>query len=134
MAGDDDDDDPPDPATTETVDAANPRSVRRQRRRAEFREDQRGDFWRKVLADPVGRMVLWEVLADCGIHENRFECSPTGFPQPEATWFQLGRKDVGERIYRTLLRHDRLAVAAMHDEWDTQWQSQKARTPKKRDD
>lgn len=64
---------------------------------------QREIFWRSVLADPVGRRELWNIL---GVEAHAFEvklaCGPNGFPQGEATWLALGEQMLGQRIYQTL--------------------------------
>src|SRR5665213_3558748 len=113
-----DDDEPEVEPVDETPDATDPESQKRVRRRSKKHDDERAEFWKRTLADPVGRLVLWELFRDYGVFGHRFAASPAGFPNPEATWFHLGQKDIGERLYRTLLRHDRLAVCAMHDEHD----------------
>ena len=120
-----DDDEPEVEPVDETPDATDPESQKRAIRRRKKQDDERAEFWKRTLADPVGRLVLWELFRECGVFEHRFAASPAGFPNPEATWFHLGQKDIGERLYRTLLRHDRLAVCAMHDEHDPDWQKPK---------
>lgn len=98
----------------ETPDASDPKSVKRQRQKAKLKDDQRADFWKRTLADPVGRLVIWELLQGCGMFETKFAASPTGFPDMAATWFYLGGKNIGERLYRTLLRIDHGSVYQMH--------------------
>jgi hypothetical protein len=105
----------------ETPDASNPESMRRQRRKVRRIEDRRADFWKRVMADPDGRLVIWELLEKCGVYQNRFGTTPSGFPAPDVTWFHLGQKDIGDHLYKMLLRVDRAAVALMHDEHDPEF-------------
>lgn len=127
------DEEQPDPVD-ETPNAADPLSQERQKRRFKQREDRRADFWRRCLADPDGRMVLWDFFIDCGVFEQRFAASPAGFPVSEGTWFHLGQKDVGERLYKTLLKHDRLAICQMHDEHDPAFAKPKPQRSMKAED
>lgn len=77
-------------------------------------------FWRACLGTPVGRRVLWDLLANqCHIFEDRFGVGPTGFPNEIATWFHAGERSVGLRTYRTLLRIDLEGVQLMHREHDS---------------
>lgn len=109
------------PALDDTPDATDPEAQKRAIRRRKKAEDERAEFWKRCLADPVGRMVLWEFFTDCGALGTTFAATPAGFPDPTATWFYLGRKDVGQRLYQTLMRHDRMAIALMHEEHDPLW-------------
>lgn len=124
---------PDDAPAEDRPNAADPRSQERARRRAKEREDKRATFWRGVLADPIGRMVLWELFRDAGLFETRFAATPNGFPDPQATWFYGGRKDMAERLYRTLMRHDQQAIALIHAEHDPAWQQAKPARVTRRD-
>lgn len=112
-------------AVDETPDAADPVSIKRVRQRRKFEEDLRGDFWRRVLAEPIGRQVMWEIIVGCGTFENRFQTGPTGFPIAEETWFHLGRKNIGEGIREILEKADRMAVFTMFEEHKADWQKPK---------
>lgn len=101
-----------------TPDAADPQAIAEAKRKSKFKLDQRSDFWRRTMADPIGRMVVWELLLAAGTFTERFAYTPAGFPSPEATWFHAGEQAYGQRIYRTLLKVDVNAVALMHREHD----------------
>ena len=105
-------------ASASMPNAADPVKITRARQRAEFRVDQRADFWKKVLSDPSGRMVMWEVLAGMHTFEDRFATTPAGFPCPEATWFQAGEKAAGWRLYDALRKAAFEEVQQMHIELD----------------
>lgn len=83
--------------------AADESALAAQRSRNRSYAKQRKAFWRGVLADPVGRRELWNIL---GVEAHAFEvklaCGPNGFPQGEATWLALGEQMLGQRIYQTL--------------------------------
>lgn len=106
------------PAVDETPNAADPASMRQQKRKAKLKEDHRAAFWKRSLADPAGRLVIWELLQACGAFATRFGTTPAGFPSTEQTWFHLGERAIGERLYRTLLKIDQPAVYVMHQEHD----------------
>ena len=73
---------------------------------------------REILGSEPGRRFLWRILTEARAFDNPFAVGPNGFPQPEATWFQAGVKDLGQRLYLTWLRISPEAVAAMHREND----------------
>lgn len=101
---------------TETVNAAEPRSIKRARTRAKLREEEAADFWRRALGSEVGRRELWGVLQSAHAFEERFACGPNGFPQPEATWFEAGQQALGFRLYLSWVRLDPSGVALMMQE------------------
>lgn len=106
-APDDEDDEGSDGAPQSDADAmpsaADEAGLARARQRNESYAKQRENFWRGVLADPVGRRELWAIL---GIEAHAFEvklaCGPNGFPQTEATWLALGEQMLGQRMFQTL--------------------------------
>ena len=68
---------------------------------------QREEFWKRVLADPVGRSELWAIIGiEAHAFETKFACGPNGFPQPEATWVAHGEQKLGERLFQTLQQID----------------------------
>lgn len=108
--------------------AADESQVREARHQSRKRKDQKGDFWKACLATPIGRQEIWELLTvRCHTFENRFACGPNGFPQPEATWFQAGEKNVGSEFYQDLLFMDRNGVMAMHEQCDPRYAKPKRR-------
>lgn len=113
-----------------TVDAGSARGVRSRKREIDRERREGDDFWRRMLNDPIGRRELWRMLADLHTFEVRFACGPNGFPQPEATWFQLAEYAYGQRLYLSWSRIDRAAVFMMHDEHDPRFAKPKA--PRKR--
>lgn len=83
--------------------AADPKAVREQRRRKDLADKERIRFWQGVLADPVGRRELWQLIGvEAHAFEQRFGCSPNGFPDQQATWFHLGEQMLGQRVYDSL--------------------------------
>lgn len=99
--------------------AADPQALRDQRRRKALADKERARFWKGVLADPVGRRELWQIIGVEGhAFEQRFGCSPNGFPDQQATWFHLGEQMLGQRLYQSLALLDRPGVFLMQDEHD----------------
>lgn len=99
--------------------AADESALAAQRSRNRSYARQREAFWRGVLADPVGRREIWNIL---GFEAHGFEvklaCGPNGFPQSEATWMALGEQLLGQRIYQTLQTLDFEGAFLMLSEHD----------------
>ena len=113
-------DDAPEAEPINTIpNAADAQGIARARQVSRFKGDQRGDFWRKTMADKVGRMVMWELLTSMGTFTDRFASTPAGFECRDATMFQAGEKATGQRLYSTLMLHDHAAVYLMHTEHDS---------------
>jgi hypothetical protein len=136
------DDDPPSdiedddgtlPTGESTVDAANQTTAKRQRVKALKDWEQAREFWSRSLRDPVGGRILWNMLRDLHTFEDElFACGPNGFPNPGATDHARGQRDFGLRLYRTLVKFDREAVFALHDQFDPMFTRPKtARKPQR---
>lgn len=113
---------------TKIPNAADPVKIARARQRADFRTDQRADFWKKVMSEPLGRMVLWEVLSGMHTFEDRFAATPAGFPHEQATWFNAGEKAAGWRLYDALRKAAFEEVHLMHIENDPYFADTKKKT------
>lgn len=102
-------------------DAGDPATIKRRTRKLEFQQQQAADFWKRVFASEVGRREMWNILQACHTFETKFACGPTGFPQPEATWFHAGEASIGERLFHSWSRIDRDGVWRMLDEHDARY-------------
>lgn len=118
-------------ASSRVPNAADPVRIERARQRADFREDQRADFWKKTLSTELGRQVMWEVLQGMHTFEERFAATPSGFPDPNASWFQAGEKAAGWRLYDAMRKAALEEVWLMHEECDSYFQAQKKTRRKK---
>lgn len=98
--------------------AANPAAVRRRVTRTKLQAKEGAAWWRQALSTKPGRRELYLILQTARAFETPFACGPTGFPQPEATWFQAGMHDLGQRLFLSWQRIDRDAVYLMLDEND----------------
>lgn len=129
MIDDDDQSDNPQgellPAEQPTVDAGTRKGVRQQKFNAKRLALQGEEFWRKVLADPVGRREVWGLLTAGHAFDTQFACGPNGFPQVEATWFKAGEQAFALRFYHTLCKIDHANVFLMHDEHDARFARRK---------
>lgn len=112
------DEEPEDEPLPETTNLTDPASVRRSRDRAKREEQERHSLWRSILANKVGRREVWRLLMEARTFNTDFACGPNGFPQPEATWHNLGRQQWGLRLYQDLLVIDHAGVALVHQEND----------------
>ena len=54
-----------------------------------------------LMENPLFREWLMEQLVALGTFENAFGNSPTGFPDPLATWFKAGMKSAGWSLWET---------------------------------
>jgi hypothetical protein len=113
-----DEDDLDQPTETSADDAGDESSVARKREVTRLAKENERSFWKRALADPVGRKALWDLLTSLGTFEDKFGVGPNGFPNVESTWCAYGQKSFGLRFYRTLMLADRAAVGSMHDECD----------------
>ncbi len=118
MSDEDDLDEAGAQALPETDDAGNAESVRRKRELGKLAKENERNFWKRSLADPVGRKALWELLTSLGTFEDKYGVGPNGFPNVESTWAAYGQRSFGLRFYRTLMLADRAGIALMHDECD----------------
>lgn len=93
--------DEPDLPDEEELDAdeiAERERVRQESEKRQHREEAKL-FWTQVFAHPIGRREMWGVLQSAHAFEERFACSPTGFPDPNATWFHAGEQALGLRLF-----------------------------------
>ena len=87
-------------------------------------------FWKQVFAHPIGRREMWSILHSGHAFETRFACSPSGFGQPEATWFHAGEQDFALRLFMSWQVLDPEGVLVMQREHDARFK--KPERPKKR--
>lgn len=104
-----------------TIDAGNPRAVKKRRQDVEDEQREIDLFWASLMKLPLGRKIMWGLLRDCGTFDASFQCGPNGFPQPDATWFKAGQKAVGEGLYLKLSVVAREDTLRMHDEYDSRF-------------
>lgn len=99
--------------------AADETALAAQRSRNRSYAKQREAFWRALLADPVGRAEIWNIIGvEAHAFETRFGCGPNGFPQTEATWAAYGEQMLGQRLYQTLQTLDFEGAFLMLSEHD----------------
>ena len=118
------DSDPPDG----TVNLASTESLRRTQDRILREQKEQAAFWQAVLGNRIGRREIWRLVADPQwghAFERPFAVGPNGFPQPEATWFQAGAKDLGMRLYHELMRIDPEGTLVMLKEHEPSFQKPK---------
>jgi hypothetical protein len=114
-----DPDDEPDPSEIETVNLADPKSVRRARNRQRREIQENEALWRAILDQKAGRREIWRLLVLEGRALNtEFAAGPVGFPDPNATFYSLGRQQFALKLYHELLRIDPEGIRRMHEELD----------------
>jgi hypothetical protein len=100
------------------VDAGDPAAHRKRLTKAALRHRDIQRFWQGIFADPVGRAEMWQILQQLGTFDDRFGIGPTGFPQPEASWFHMGQRSYGLRLFQSWGALAREGVLLMQDEHD----------------
>lgn len=110
--------------------ASGKKPAERKHRRIARERAESDKFWRDCLSTPVGRREIWGLLMSGGLLENAFACGPTGFPQPDATMFKAGAKDLAQRIYTMLQVRDYPGVHLMHIEHDPRFANVQRTAPK----
>ncbi len=113
-----DDDDNELPTGQRTVDASSRRGLSKQRREQIERRNEAAMFWKQAFAHEIGRRELWNLLQELHPFETKFGCTPTGFPNPEATWAAHGEQQAGLRIFQSWLILDRDGTLLMQSEND----------------
>jgi hypothetical protein len=107
---------------------ASPSAHKQRVSRIEREEREETEFWRGILADEVGRRVIWKYIAhDLRAFGEPFAYGPNGFPQPEATWFEAGLREAGRRLYQRLGKYDRDNRNRMEDENDPYFKKPKSK-------
>jgi hypothetical protein len=106
-------------------DAADPGAVRKRLTRAALRDRDVRRFWEGVFSTEIGRAQMWELLQQAGTFEDRFGVGPNGFPQPEASWFHMGARSLGLRLFQTWSAFSREGVMLMQDENDPRFKRAK---------
>jgi hypothetical protein len=62
-------------------------------------------FWTEVFASEIGRREAWKTLELTGFFAERYAvASPTGFPDPLATYALTGEQRVGKRMFIEWMR------------------------------
>jgi hypothetical protein len=102
----------------EIPNAADRTSQRRIRDRVKRERAEAVDFYKAIFASPVGRREMWGILTAMHAFDQRFASAPNGFPQESATWFYLGERDAGFRLFRSWMRLDPEGVTKMMREHD----------------
>jgi hypothetical protein len=103
---------------TAAVDAADPVAHRKRLTKAALRHRDIQRFWQSIFSDPIGRAEMWGILQQAGTFDDRFGVGPSGFPQPEASWFHMGARSLGLRLFQSWAALAREGVFLMQDEHD----------------
>lgn len=115
---------------TPAEDLSSRRAYTRKVNRIEQEAAEAAEFWKAVLALPVGRREVWKILAAAHPFEIKFACGPNGFPQAEATWVHLGEQQLGLRLFAFWQALDPQGVLAMQQEHDPRFK--KPERPKRK--
>lgn len=131
-----DDEAPLQPSDTPTVNAADPRQVRKTKRTQAAAAAAAKEFWVALLNTPIGRAELWKLIAHAfpeGTHafNQTWAASPVGFPDENAAWYQRGVQDFGLGLYHKWMALNPQGVLLMHAENDPRFVSHQ--TKPKRD-
>lgn len=107
------------PAQRSAVDT---KGDRRRESRKQLAERQAREWFARLLAtDPHFRQFCWSVLAAAGTFEEKYGFGPLGHPNPPATEFFRGARDVGQRLYHSWSILDRAGMLSLMDEFHPQF-------------
>jgi len=107
-----------DEAAEQLVDAADPVSVEKQRRRRRKTDNEADLFWQGVFSTEIGRREMWAILQSGHAFETPFMASPGGFPDPNAAWHRAGEMAYALRLYHSWMAAAPEGVTQMHQEHD----------------
>lgn len=118
------------PTQQVTVDASNPKQVRKAERKASRIATEDKEFMISVLRSALGRRFLWNMMVSAGgaLPELPFMAGPVGFPDTNATFYKMGQRDFALYLYRNWLQLDHQAVYMMHAENDPRFVSRPTNT------
>ena len=97
-------------------------------------QEQIDNFWRRTMADEVGRRVVWGLLTSCHFLEERFMVAPAGVPDSIATVYERGARDVGQRLHHRLMVLAPAELVGMHIEHDPRFARPRIRQPRRKKD
>lgn len=119
------DPEPLSPAEQPTVDAGDPKKVKKRKLSQKLLEREEKRFWQSIFQSEIGRRCMWKLLVEGHPFTQKFACGPNGFPQTEATWFHAGEQDLAERIFQTWFKNHPAEVMAMLMEHDPRFATTK---------
>jgi hypothetical protein len=109
------------PSEQPTEDTGNARKVAQRRRKIDREQEQDEGYIRGMLADKIGRRVLYGILSAAHTFDTRFAVGPAGFADANATWFHAGEQALGQGLYQRWLQIDHQAVFLMLTENDSRF-------------
>lgn len=68
-------------------------------RQAKEKAEERKLLLLRLMNDPEFRTFLWEILVSFNTFETVFGAGPTGFPDPQATVYNLGLRAAGWHLW-----------------------------------
>lgn len=69
-----------------------------------------------AFASPVGRKAMWQILEEAGTFQVLFGHVNGNAPDPIASWFNAGKRELGLSLYHSWMRANRDGVLLMLDE------------------
>lgn len=73
--------------------------VARKLNKIEREQVEEDKHWRQQLASKIGRRAIYRMFEQAKMWETPFAVGPNGFPQPDATWFQAGQRELARGIH-----------------------------------
>ena len=90
--------------------------VKDQEDKTKLEAREASEFWRYVLADPVGRREIYKALNIAEAFASPFAATEAGMPDGKATWFRAGQISIGQRFYQMLAIVARDELFKLQDE------------------
>jgi hypothetical protein len=90
-----------------------------QQNKNKFEARQASEFWRSVMRTAIGRREIFKLLNMVRAFESSpFAATPIGFPDPQATFFNMGQIEQGRAVYQMLAIVARDELFALQDEFN----------------
>lgn len=84
-------------------DASDPKKIRRKVRQKKLVDENSDAFWKRVLADPVGRHEFWQILDKSQAFGLPIGFAPNGSTSTEATLYKIGQQQLALSLFRKWL-------------------------------
>jgi hypothetical protein len=98
------------PASQDPV-ADERKELKKRGRKIDQRKREDTDWWSVALSSPIGRRCIWTMIVEFGAFETTFGHTPAGFPDPNFTFYKMGARECGLKLWQRLeIEHTEMAI------------------------
>jgi hypothetical protein len=102
------------PAQQSAVDKA---EAKKRESKKQLVKRQLREWFTEQMRNPVARQFFWDILNAAGTFEEKYGFGPYGQPNDLASYAEVGRKELGLRLYHSWSQLDRAGVLGLLDEF-----------------